>query len=100
MTEEQQAVVKQYREQQALINRYREQQTDVKSKSVPAAKQTGPPFFPRVLFFLGYFFHYGTFFPGVLFGGGGGGSGVFCVVGFFGLVSRLEVRRVSGGGVW
>ena len=45
MTEEQQAVVKQYREQQAVIKRYREQQTDVKSKSVPAAKQTGPPIF-------------------------------------------------------
>ena len=91
MTEEQQAVVEQYREQQAVTDRYREQQTDVKSKSMPAAKQTCPgtffpgsffsqgPFLPRVLFYPGSFFSWGPFWGG----GGGGVSRVLLVVGSF-----------------
>ena len=90
MTEEQQAVVEQYREQQAVTDRYREQQTDVKSKSMPAAKQTGPTFFPGYFFSRGPFLPRVLFYPGVLFflgsfffGGGrgaGGGSRVLLVV--------------------
>ena len=86
-------------EQQDAVEQYREQQTDVKSKSVPAAKQTGQTFFqwyffPDVLFYPGSFFHWGTSFPGVLFfeGGGGGGGG--------GGVQSSFGGRIFLGGVW